>query len=168
MALLTTAHSSSREIEVRPLFADELVFVMAASHPLAAKKRLTRADLQAHPLLTSRVPASTSSWFMSAVFGRARPRLRLEVLPLTEAIIDAARAELGIAALSEWIAGPHLERGDLVARRLTSGPLHRPWRLAWRRAVGEPAERLLVALRESERAVSTVPRPEPRRRRSMS
>lgn len=86
------------------------------------------------------------------VFGRERPRLRLERLPLTEAILDVARAGLGIAVLSEWITTPHLGRGDLVVKRLASGPLRRPWRMAWRKEVGDAALRLLAALE------STAPR----------
>jgi LysR family transcriptional regulator for metE and metH len=85
-------------------------------------------------------------WFNSRVFGRARPRLRFQVLPLTEAILDLARAGMGLAILSEWIASPHLAKGDLVMRRLTSGPLERPWRIAWRREIGDAAHRLLSAI----------------------
>ena len=76
----------------------------------------------------------------------------IAALPVTEAILDVARAGMGIAALSEWIASPHLGKGDLVARRLASGPLRRPWRVAWRREVGDAALRLVSALE------STVPR----------
>jgi LysR family transcriptional regulator, regulator for metE and metH len=83
------------------------------------------------------------------VFGRARPKLRYEKLPLTEAILDLARAGMGIAVLSEWIAGPHLGKGDLVAKRLSVGPLHRHWRLVWRAEVREAALRLLSALEAS-------------------
>jgi LysR family transcriptional regulator, regulator for metE and metH len=54
---------------------------------------------------------------------------------------------MGIAILSEWIAAPHLDRGDLVALRLASGPLQRPWRMAWRRESAGPARRLLAALK---------------------
>jgi LysR family transcriptional regulator, regulator for metE and metH len=122
---------------------------VAASHPLAARKVLTRADLCAHPLLVGQVPAGEQHWFLTQVFGRQRPRLRFERVPLTEAILDLTRAGLGIAVLSEWVAGPHLGRGDLVVKRLSSGPLQRPWRLAWRREREDVALRLLSALAAS-------------------
>jgi LysR family transcriptional regulator for metE and metH len=54
---------------------------------------------------------------------------------------------MGVAILSEWIAGPHVGQGDLVAKRLASGPIERPWRLVWRREHDRTAPRLIAALR---------------------
>jgi LysR family transcriptional regulator for metE and metH len=146
VALLTTADVPRGSLQVRSLFSDEVVFLVASSHPLAKKKALTRDDLRAHIMLSGNTPPAEVHWFMTRVFGRSRPRLRIDRLPLTEAILDVARAGLGIAVLSEWMVGPHLAKGDLVAKRMTSGPLLRPWRLAWRRDVGDAATRLLSAL----------------------
>ncbi|WP_394840551.1 LysR family transcriptional regulator [Pendulispora brunnea] len=147
LALLTTAAvPRSTGLEERALFADEIVFIVSASHPLAARKSITVADLRTHTLITGNTPAAESHWFLTRVFGRARPRLRYERYPLTEAIIDVTRAGLGIAVLSEWIASPHLGKGDLVVKRLPSGPLLRPWRLAFRREIGAAAQRVLSAL----------------------
>ncbi|GEN11443.1 LysR family transcriptional regulator, regulator for metE and metH [Myxococcus fulvus] len=147
VALLT--HSPLRRsstFEVRPLFQDELVFVVSPSHPLAARKTFTAEDLKAHPLLTSHTPKTQDVWFVNQVFGRERPRLRVERIPLTEALLDLARAGLGVAVMSEWIIAPHLSRGDLVLRRLDTGPLERPWRIAWRKEAGDAAARLGKAL----------------------
>jgi LysR family transcriptional regulator for metE and metH len=146
VALLTTGTVPRGRLHARPLFSDEIVFVVAASHPLAARAALARDDLRANKLLTSPTPLAESQWFMARVFGRSRPRLSFDRFPLTEAVLDIARAGMGIAVLSEWIASPHLGRGDLVAKRMASGPLRRPWRLAWRSDVGDAALRLLSAL----------------------
>ncbi|HYQ18873.1 MAG TPA: LysR substrate-binding domain-containing protein, partial [Polyangiaceae bacterium] len=91
-------------------------------------------------------PAAEARWFMRAAFGRQRPKLRFLHLPLTEAIMDAARAGMGVAVLSEWMASGYLEHGDLVVRRLAKGPLKRPWRIAYREELGGVAERLKAAL----------------------
>ncbi len=146
VALVTTSPVPRSGLEEREIFSDEVVFIMAASHPLASRKALTREDLRACTLLTGQTPPAEAQWFMTRVFGRERPRLRFERLPLTEAILDVARAGMGIAVLSEWVASPHLGKGELVAKRLASGPLRRPWRMAWRREVGEAALRLMDAL----------------------
>jgi LysR family transcriptional regulator, regulator for metE and metH len=146
VALMTSAVPKG-ELEETPLFADEVMFVVSVRHALASKKVLTRADLEAHTILTAYVPSEENHWFVRRVFGRARPRLRYQKIPLTEAILDTARAEMGIAVLSEWIARPHLDRGDLVAKRLAGGPLLRPWKLVWRREVRDAALRLHAALR---------------------
>lgn len=152
VALITTAPVPRGQLEERQIFSDEVVFVMSASHPLASRKTLTRDDLRSTTLLTGQTPPAEAQWFLSRVFGREKPRIRFEQLPLTEAILDVARAGMGVAVLSEWIASPHLGRGDLLAKRFTAGPLRRPWRMAWRREVGDAALRLASALE------STAPR----------
>lgn len=148
VALLTTARLPQGPLREQALFDDEVVFVLASHHPLAKKRALSRADLRAYPILTSsNTPEPERRWFTRRVFGPKAPRLLLQALPLTEAILDVTRAGMGIAVLSEWIAGPHLERGDLVARRLSSGPLRRPWRFAYRSEIRAAAQQLLPVLR---------------------
>lgn len=149
VALLTAGRLSRGGLVEHPLFTDELVFLVAPSHPLASKRALEPDDLRAHPLVTTRAPIDESRWFMRRVFGRARPKLKVEQLPVTEAIVEMARAELGVALLSEWIAGPHLFRSGLVAKRLSSGPLLRPWRLAHRPDESGTLDRLRDALMAS-------------------
>jgi LysR family transcriptional regulator for metE and metH len=154
IALLTTAplpsERASREPLVeKPLFSDEVVFLVAPSHPLASRRAITKQDLMRHALITSRVPPEEARWFLRRVFGKATPALSLLQLPLTEAIVDAARAEMGIAVLSEWIASAYVERGDVVVKRLATGPLQRPWRIAYRRDVEAAAEPLRSYLASS-------------------
>ena len=146
IALLTTARLSDARLVERSLFSDEIVFLLSASHPLVSRQTLTRADLRAHPLITSHTPQAERRWFMRSAFGAARPKLTFEWLPLTEAIVDVTRAGLGIGVLSAWIAAPHLARGDLVAKRLATGPLRRPWRIAYRGEIRTAAERVHAAI----------------------
>lgn len=146
VALVTGGEVGDSDIDARPLFADEVVFVVAAGHPLAAKRALTRRDLLTHTLLSTHAPRAEARWFLRKVFGQGRPAARFELLALTEAVVDMARAGLGVAVLSEWVAGPHLGRGDLAVKRLATGALRRPWTLAWRRDVRVAALRLHAAL----------------------
>jgi LysR family transcriptional regulator, regulator for metE and metH len=146
IALLTTAPVRG-VLEELPLFSDEIVFVVAKTHPLAARASLTRADLRETPLITSsQTPKAEARWFHERVFGRAKPKLEWVLLPLTEAIMDAARAGMGIAILSEWIAGPYVESGDLVVKRLGGRELRRRWRIAFRREAKGTATCLAAAL----------------------
>jgi LysR family transcriptional regulator for metE and metH len=148
VALLTTA-AIQHPLEDAPLFSDEIVFVVAASHPLAQRPALTRRDLRDHPLITSTNAApAESSWLLAEVFGRSVPQLSFIKLPLTEAILDVARAGMGIAVLSEWVASAQLGT-DLVALRLATGPILRPWRIAYRPAFAEHARVLAQALEGS-------------------
>jgi len=146
-ALLTTSElPRGQGLREEPLFADEVVFVMAPHHPLAAQRRISPLQLQSEQLITGNTPVAEARWFVRATFGRRRPKLHFLHLPLTEAIMDAARAGMGVAVLSEWVALGYVERGDLVVRRLAKGPLKRPWRLAYRDELGGVAARLKAAL----------------------
>jgi len=147
VALLTTSElPKGQGLREEPLFTDEVVFVMAAQHPLAAQRRITPLQLTGEQLITGNTPAAEARWFLRAAFGRRRPKLHFLHLPLTEAIMDAARAGMGVAVLSEWVALGYVERGDLVVRRLSKGPLKRPWRIAYRDEQQGVAERLKAAL----------------------
>ena len=147
VALLTTAAvPKAKGLVERPLFSDEVVFVLSRQHPLAKAHKLSPQLLRDVPLITSNTPPNEARWFLGSVFGRRPPKLQFLRFPLTEAIIDAARAGMGVAVLSEWMASGYVEVGDLVVKRLTSGPLLRPWRMAYRRDAEATAERLRAAL----------------------
>jgi LysR family transcriptional regulator for metE and metH len=155
IALLTTSPVAA-PLREQPLFSDEIVFVIAASHPLAKRPSLTPKDLRENPFITGSTPPAEARWFTTRVFGRSRPKLHVMRLPLTEAIIDAARAGMGIAVLSEWVASGYLGGADLVVKRLVSGPLRRPWRIAFRPEATEVAQRLVVALEGSAPRVQSA------------
>jgi LysR family transcriptional regulator for metE and metH len=145
VALLTTS-AVPRGLRERPLFSDEIVFVMAASHPLAQRPSLTAADLKSTTLVSGGAGPAEIEWFQRAAFGSKRPKLDFLRFPLTEAIVDAARAGLGVAVLSEWIASGYLGGDDLVVRRFSPKPLRRPWRIAFRDDTAEAAMRLATAI----------------------
>lgn len=152
VALLTTSDLPKEQgLREQPLFSDEVVFVLSERHPLAKQRRLSVEDLTRETLVTGNTPPAEARWFLRAAFGRRRPKLEFVHFPLTEAIIDAARAGMGIAVMSEWVASGYVEgeASDLVVRRLTSGPLKRPWRIAYRDESAAVAERLKEALRAS-------------------
>lgn len=147
VALLTTSPlPKGRRLHEQPLFSDEVVFVMSRTHRLAKKRTLTPLELMEEPLITGHTPPAEGRWFIRAAFGRRRPKLHFMRFPLTEAIMDAARAGMGIAVVSEWMARGYVERGDLTVRRLASGPLERPWRIAYREELTSVAERLRAEL----------------------
>jgi LysR family transcriptional regulator, regulator for metE and metH len=157
IALLTTAPVSEAKrsgLVERALFTDEVSFVVAPSHPLAHKRTITPDDLVEHGIVTNEAPPAEVLWFTNAVFGRRRPKVRVTTFPLTEAVFDAARAGMGVAVASEWIASSYLDHGDLVAKRLSRGPLLRPWRIAWRSEVNEAADLVATTLGPRSRLAS--------------
>ncbi|MCB9595463.1 MAG: LysR family transcriptional regulator [Sandaracinaceae bacterium] len=133
------------------MMEDELMFLVASDHPLAAKGSLTPRDIASHELLVPTVRTEDAR-FLRFVFGSRRPRLRVERLAITEAIVELARAGLGIAVLSEWVAGPYLDapEGGLTALRLRKGPLKRAWRLAHAPELDATAPLLADAIRAAQ------------------
>jgi LysR family transcriptional regulator, regulator for metE and metH len=133
------------------------VFIVSKDHPLANQAALTKQDLYDYPIITSeQTPKAEARWFFGRALGTKSPKPKHEPLrfPLTEAIIDAARAGMGIAVMSEWIASSYLDdSSDLVLKRLNQKPLRRPWRIAYRKEMAEAAKRLASAL---ERAAPRV------------
>jgi LysR family transcriptional regulator for metE and metH len=144
VAFLTTGRVRA-PVREAPLFADEIVFVVAADHPLADRATLTAGDLASYPLIGSTsTPEPEVRWFTRAVFGKRLPSVERLTFPLTEATIDAARAGMGVAVLSEWIAKPYLD-GSIVAKRMRKR-LVRPWRIAFRPEYAEAARQLAAAI----------------------
>jgi LysR family transcriptional regulator for metE and metH len=141
IALLTTSRTQG-PIREEPLFSDEIVFVVARSHPLAQRAALTAGDLRANVLITSPAPAAETSWFLKSVFGRKVPALDFMTFPLTEAVMDAARAGMGVAIMSEWIASTYLGDDAIVVKRFAGRPLMRPWRIAYRKDAALAAKKL--------------------------
>ncbi|MEM9192596.1 MAG: LysR family transcriptional regulator [Myxococcota bacterium] len=154
-ALIT--HTAPADFPSRPLFNDELVFFVATDHPLARQPTLRPKDLADHVLL---VPNSRSddAWFMKRVFRSQTPRLRVERLPVTEAIVELARTGAGVGVLSEWVAGSYFRvpGSGLVLRRLSTGPLRRRWRLAHRPGL-EPLLPPLIDAIKSARPLQSLP-----------
>ena len=99
VALVTGGEVGDADIDARPLFADEVVFVVAAGHPLAAKRALTRRDLLTHTLLSTHAPRAEARWFLRKVFGQGRPAARFELLALTEAVVDMPRRSGSISPM---------------------------------------------------------------------
>ena len=146
VALLTTSPTPKQFREL-PLFHDEIVFVVAGSHPLATLKALRPDDLRGQTLITSsQTPQAEARWFMGRAFGQKAPRMKSLKFPMTEVMMDAARAGMGVAAMSEWIAMPYLAAGDLVVKRMKGRDLKRPWRMAFGKEREGEARRLAVAL----------------------
>lgn len=116
-----------RGFDVKPLFDDEIVAVLAPAHRLAKKKRLFPADFAEERLLVYDAPLrSLHLW--RAYFRPARVRPRdVAPIPITEAIVELARAGRGVGFLAKWAVHPYEARGGIVTRRLGTSGLPRRW-----------------------------------------
>jgi LysR family transcriptional regulator for metE and metH len=125
---LATGLRSNRRILVRPLFADELVAVVAPHHPWAGRKNVSPRDFEGQRLFI--VPPPEDSDVVTDFLRPAGVKpAEVNELVLTEALVAMVQAGLGIGALPRWTVGPELKAGTLAAVRLGRG-LRRRWGLA--------------------------------------
>jgi LysR family transcriptional regulator for metE and metH len=104
----------------RPLFAYEMVAVLARDHPLAAKKVLQAQDFAAETLISYPVPDAMLD-LMRKVLKPAGINPARRTSELTVAIVQLVASKRGVAALPFWAVTPYLERGYVVARPIADG-----------------------------------------------
>jgi LysR family transcriptional regulator for metE and metH len=144
-----------RRVEAIHLFDDEVVAVMAPTHPLASRTYLEASDFASEHLLNYSPPEE--SYLFEHVLNPAgvMPR-QLSLIQLTEAMIELAKAGMGICALARWAVEPHLRAGTLRAVPITSTGLSRRWYSATRAAKSKPQH-----IREFEQFVARAVTGEP-------
>ncbi len=113
------------DLAVKPFRRDELVAVMAGTHPLASVPRLDGEALAAHPLIVRERGSGTRATLERAL---ARAGLALQVLfelRATDAIVQAAAAGLGAAVVSALAVEPAALGLRLRVRRVAGLDLTR-------------------------------------------
>ena len=132
------------------LAAEPFVVVLPATHPLARRRRLRRADLLDAPLVTGareRGPGFFATMFAS-IWGDAEPRV-VRIEADEEHMVRAVSLGVGVTVMTESRARA-LRRAGLAVRRFESPEPVSPLALAWRTDDASPA---LARLLEVTRAV---------------
>jgi LysR family transcriptional regulator, regulator for metE and metH len=125
-------------VAFRPLFADELVAVMAPGHRLLKRPYLVAEDFRDEHLVLYDAPKEELSIFTRVLVpARVSPR-RVSHVQLTEAILEMVKSGLGIGVMARWVALPQLREGSLEARPVTAHGLPRSWGAAWLRRKKTP------------------------------
>jgi LysR family transcriptional regulator for metE and metH len=136
---ILTGPVRDRRLRVRPLFADEMVAIVAPSHALAKRSWLSPRDLAAEHLLLY-ASAPDDSFVLRRVLGPAGlAPSRVSFIMLTEAMIEMARAGLGVGVLPRWSAQPALAARTVVPLSITKGGVRRQWTAATLKSADEPA-----------------------------
>jgi DNA-binding transcriptional LysR family regulator len=113
---------------VAAVFADHPHVIVAASkHPLAAKKRITPAELAGQPFII-REPGSGTRGAMERFFAAHGVTLTdTTEMDSNETIKQAVMAGMGLAFISDHTIGLELAAGRLVHLPVTSTPVMRQW-----------------------------------------
>jgi LysR family transcriptional regulator for metE and metH len=125
VALVTTP-VRDRRITIRPLFDDEYVAIVAPKHRLAARAFLEPKDFATETLLTYASREESTVYQRLLAPAGVTPGHVLQV-QITEAIIELAKAGMGVGVLSRWAVAPHLRAGTLRAVPLTAHGFKRVW-----------------------------------------
>jgi LysR family transcriptional regulator, regulator for metE and metH len=115
-----------RRLTAVPLFEDELVVVVAPDHRFARREFVELADFERETLLIYGPREDSTILNRDFVAAGVMPAAVKEA-HLTEAIIEMARAGLGVGVLARWAVQPHVAAGAVVAVRLTRGGYRRVW-----------------------------------------
>jgi len=122
---------AKHDLESRPVFRDELLFVFSGSHAWANGKQITRDELKKQAVILYQ-RSSVTAKLVEAYF------TDLETVPPSvmeigniEAIKELVKLNLGVSVLAPWTAHKELARGTLRMRPLGPRPLRRQWVVAW-------------------------------------
>lgn len=137
---LAIVHRPVRDarLTTRPLFRDEMVVVMSPGHRLVAKAFVEAADFAPEPLILYSIPREANLVFREVLIPAGVSPARVTHVQLTEAIVELVKEGLGISVLARWSVAPQIQRGELVARSLTSAGRFRRWSAAYRKKPSPP------------------------------
>ncbi|MCW9698362.1 MULTISPECIES: LysR family transcriptional regulator [unclassified Avibacterium] len=125
-------------ITYKPLFSYEMVGLCAKDHSLANKAVWQAEDFLDQTLITYPVPDDMLD-LLKKVLQPAGINPTRRTSELTIAIIQLVASKRGVAALPFWAAKPYLDRGYIVARKITSQGLYSNLYGAFREADTEVA-----------------------------
>lgn len=133
VALVYTAPPVAEAVDRVALFDDEIVALVASSHPTAERPCLTPEDFDSETLLCHY--AEPGRGVLEREFlepAGIRPGRTMEML-VTPAVVEMARAGFGVAVVPRWILTSVASLEDLRVLPLGAGGLWRTWSAAWQR-----------------------------------
>ena len=108
-------------------FSDEMVLVTAPCHPLVGRRWVGGDELLLEHLILYDNRAARKSPIGRILFPDGQRPRNITRLPLTEAICEMVRAEMGVAILPDWSVQSYLRRDELSCTRLTRHGIKRNW-----------------------------------------
>jgi LysR family transcriptional regulator for metE and metH len=125
LAVMST-RVADRRLAESPLFEDDMLVIMSTGHRLASRPYITPEDFATETLLI--YPPKEESTVINRVLSPAGVApAAIQQVQLTEAIIELAKAGMGIAALARWAVEPYLRAGSLTGLPLTRKGYRRKW-----------------------------------------
>lgn len=153
--------------DVHPLLTDEMVGVSRPGHRWGSRPYLVPEDFRGETLILQ-APYERSSVFRRVLAGSGIVPPRQLELRLTEAILEAVKAGIGVAILPRWAVDREVGLGTAIATQVSRHGLKREWHAVVRRERAHlPAVTRFIALVQEHGLGAGVQRPRPQKRRAI-
>jgi len=130
-------------IELRPLFEDELRFIMPPGHRLANKNHIEGSDIVGEDFITyTRIPEPDREYARLFRPSNSYPNW-IETVEVPEAIVEMVAAGLGTSVLAGWAVAGAIGSGRIVGARVGHEGIRVPWQAAVRKGAAEEDQRNL-------------------------
>jgi LysR family transcriptional regulator for metE and metH len=124
---VVTSEVDDKRLAVSALFEDELVAVVAPSHPFAKRGHVEAEDFADEHLIIYTADRSDSYTFRRILSPAGVEPARVSQVPLTEAILELVKAGLGVSVMARWAIEPAIKAGAVRAVRISRRGVFRPW-----------------------------------------
>src|SRR5262249_41745981 len=130
---------NDRRISYYPVFADELVAVVAPEHRWAGRSFVSAREMMAEHLILGPGPKAQAGLISKLLAAERVEPQSVTRMVATEGIREMAREGLGVGIVPRWAARTYLSTGLVRSVRITRGGLRRDWQAAVRSSAEKPA-----------------------------
>jgi LysR family transcriptional regulator, low CO2-responsive transcriptional regulator len=150
---------SEESLEFRPLFTDELQFLVSPQHPWAKSRHAPREEVPRQNFILYKRSSYTAR-VIDDYFREERIVLNTVIeLGSMEAIKELVKLNLGVSIVAPWIARQEIAEGSLVSLSMGRRKLKRDWGviLLEDRRLGLPEETFITLAQQSAQAQMVGP-----------
>lgn len=124
---VVTSDVDDKRLQSMPLFEDELVAVVAPTHPFAKRASIEPIDFAEEHLIIYTADRHDSYTFTRILAPAGIEPARVSQVPLTEAILELVKAGLGVSVMARWAIEPALKTGAVKAVKIGKRGVYRSW-----------------------------------------
>lgn len=116
-----------RRFRSMAVFRDELIVVVPPNHPWVRRKHVEPTDFRDVHLLTYAPEPAESSFVRDTLLPAGVLPRAMSGVPLTEGLLELAKAGMGVAVIARWAAVAHLRNRTLRGIRVGRAGVFRVW-----------------------------------------
>lgn len=132
--LITPDPLYKKGLHYTPVFAYELVLVVADDNPLANKKYITPSQLQQQTLITYPVEKARLDIYNQFLIPANVEPLHLKCIETTDIMLQMISANRGVTALPAWLVGKYKTSLKITPVRLGKLGIHKKIHIAYRQS----------------------------------